>query len=585
VNLFPRRLSSCFVFGVLVAVRVHAHPETMSGADLALADASRKNETAAPAPANSCVLHLRLEDATSHQPVGGMVRVTPLQDGAVPLALAGLFERPAGWFSTSSTAEIKLPPGRFQVEATRGTDTLVSRQVVECLAGTPRNVVLTLTRFYHPEARHVYSGNTHLHLLLHSGPKVGVELQDRRDTDDYLRTVGASDGLDLVYVSYLTAPGAKIISNEYTEEDLQGLSKGPTLFANGVEHRHGGVRVKVAPMERDGSVKRTKAYPLDSSVVSMTYGHVLLLDLAKRSMLASVGPGLSDNSRATDGVPLRDGINDARRQGGAIIWCHGSMGLEDIPDWIAGLIEAQNIYDGGSEGTFDTVYYPYLNAGLKVPFSTGTDWGITDFSRVYVPALSGFSSKIFLQQLTAGRSYITNEPFLEFEVGGSSSGDTLALAQPGTVHVRGRAFGRSDFTRLQVVSNGKVVHEVASRTVDGHYEAAVDLDLPVGESGWLALRIPPDRPYEYRSKYSGPGTNIFGKAIFAHTSPVYVSVAGQLVFNRSAVELLLTRLQDALKQIDKTGRFANEAERSGIRRIYTDAAASLQATLDARGRH
>jgi hypothetical protein len=188
-----------------------------------------------------------------------------------------------------------LPPGRYRVEATRGTDTLVASATIDCAANGTQDCLLQLQRFYRPEERQLHSGNTHLHLLLHSGPKVGVDLHDRRETDDYLRTVGASDALDLVYVSYLTAPGAQIISNEYTDDDLRRLSTGPTQFVNGVEHRHGGVRSKIAPVTVEGSVKQTKAYPLDSSIVSMTYGHVLLLDLAKRSMLASVGPGLADN--------------------------------------------------------------------------------------------------------------------------------------------------------------------------------------------------------------------------------------------------------------------------------------------------
>lgn len=557
-----------------MTVRLGAHSETVVAADLKLADGSRVAGDAVAA--NSALVHIRLEDADSGQSLNGLVRVTPLGDSAVPVVLAGLFERPAGWFAMSSPAEVKLPAGQYRVEATRGIDTLVASATIGCEANADQDLVLTLKRFYRPEQQGLRSGNTHLHLLLNSGPKVGVDLHDRGETDTYLRTVGAADALDLVYVSYLTAPGANIISNDYTDEDFRRLSAGPTKFVNGVEHRHGGVRVKVAPVE---SVKRTKAYPLDSSIVTMTYGHVLLLDLAKRSMLASVGPGLADNSQVTDGVPLRDGMADARRQGGAVIWCHGTMGLEDIPDWFAGLIGAQNIYDGGSEGTFDSVYYPYLNAGLKVPFSTGTDWGITDFSRVYVQASSAFSSKVFLHELTEGRSYITNEPFLEFEAGGSGAGGTVEFAQPGQVHVRGRAIGRSDFVRVQVIADGKVVHEAPSRMVDGHYEAAVEVDVKFARSGWVALRVPPVRPYEYRSKFSGPGTNILGKAIFAHTSPVYVNVAGLPVFNRDAVELLLVRLREALKQIDEMGTFADDKERAGIRRIYTEASESLQAML------
>ncbi|HVT73706.1 MAG TPA: CehA/McbA family metallohydrolase [Lacunisphaera sp.] len=571
--------ASVWLAGGVLAVTAPAHEQTLpaAGEARALAEAGPQAADPAQAAADTCRLRVRLEDAATHAPIGGLIRVTPL-DGGAPAVLAGLFERPAGWFSMPATAEVRIPPGRYRVEAIHGIDSEVAHRSVECRPDAPTDVVLPLVRFYDAAAAHLHSGNTHLHLLLHSGAKMGVDLHDRAESDAYLHTVGASDGLDLVYVSYLTAPGAVIISNEYTDEDFAHLSEGVTRFVNGVELRHGGKRVEERP-PAGAAVRETKLYPLDSSRSSLTYGHVLLLDLVKRSMQASIGPGLSADPAATDGVPLRAGILDGRHQGAGIVWCHGTMGLEGVPDWVAGVIDAQNIYDGGTEGTFDTVYYPYLNAGLKVPFSTGTDWGITDFNRVYVAAAPALSSQAFLHELTEGRTYITNEPLLEFQAGGESSGGTIKLAAAGQVTVRGRAVGRSDFVRLQLVQDGRVVREAPCRPVGGHFEAELEADVPVAQSGWLALRIDPIQPYEIRSRYSGRGINVLGKAIFAHTSPVYVSVAGRPVCDRAAVVVLRDRVDAALKRIEEGGTFASEAERAGIRRLYVEARDSLDALL------
>ena len=87
-----------------------------------------------------------------------------------------------------------------------------------------------------------------------------------------------------------------------------------------------------------------------------------------------------------DDRPLRPGIDDARGQGGTVIWCHNSMGHEDVLNALTGRLHALNVFDGraAGTGTFEETYYRFLNVGLKMPISTGTDWFIYDF-RVYVP--------------------------------------------------------------------------------------------------------------------------------------------------------------------------------------------------------
>lgn len=555
---------------VCLPLRAHHDTRPEGPREIGLADASRQ-----PLVVGTPNLSLRWADGK-----GGLVRVTP-QGGTEALALPGLFERPAGWHSMPGAAELVVPAGNYRIESTRGISAGVREDRVEVGPSRVNHVSLEADSFVDPGLGPLRAVNTHLHLLLRARLKMGVDLISRDQADAYLRTVGESDDLDLVYVSYLTQAGLEIVSNDYTADDLRAFSSGATRFVDGIEHRHGGVRVTDPGAPRLQTGKET-VYTQDNSRVAMSYGHVLLLGLDRHRVTASLGPGMSDEPAATDGTPLRDGLRQARADGGAVVWCHGSQGAEWIPSWVGGWLHAQNIYDGGTEGTFETVHYPLLNAGLRVPFSTGSDWGVWDFSRVMVDSREPLTHAGFLQALAAGRAYITNEPLLEFTVEHAHAGDTLALAAGRSVRVRGRAMGRSDFIRLQLVYNGRVVHETSAHRSGGHHQAELNVDVPLTEPGWLALRVPPEKPYTIRSRYAGPGVNLFGKAIFAHTSPVYVTIAGRGRSERAAVEALSLRLEAALAEIDQHGRFRDQAERDALRRLYLEARENLRARLETR---
>src|SRR5258708_38698639 len=96
-------------------------------------------------------------------------------------------------------------------------------------------------------------------------------------------------------------------------------------------------------------------------------------------------------------------------------------------------------------GTFEENYYRYLNVGQPLPISTGTDWFLYDFARVYARVPGTLTIPAWLDALKAGRCQVTNGPLLSLKVNGRGSGDVLALEQPGTVKVEATAVGRHDF--------------------------------------------------------------------------------------------------------------------------------------------
>ena len=46
-------------------------------------------------------------------------------------------------------------------------------------------------------------------------------------------------------------------------------------------------------------------------------------------------------------------------------------------------VDALNVFDGARIGTYEDGYYRYLNIGIRLPISTGTDWFLYDLARVY----------------------------------------------------------------------------------------------------------------------------------------------------------------------------------------------------------
>ena len=289
------------------------------------------------------------------------------------------------------------------------------------------------------------------------------------------------------------------------------------------------------------------------------YGHVLLLHLKELIRPMSIGPDIMDSG--TDAPALRPGIERARRQGGSAIWCHNAQGTEDIPSWLAGLLDAQNIFDGGNTGSYEDTYYRYLNIGLKTPFSAGSDWFIEDFARVYVPMDGPLTSADWLGKLAAGRSYITNGPFLEFRAANQGLGDTIRLEAAGEVAVVARALGRKAFQRIELVYNGEIAASAPSRAVEGHFEATMNLRLRLDKPGWLALRLAPDEV----------GNNEFDHTLFAHGSPIYIEIGDRGIFRPDVAAGLVEEMRRSMRTILEKARFDDDNAREQVLRIYRDA--------------
>ncbi len=484
---------------------------------------------AAGAPQTATV-RVEVRDAATGQLAPANVRVYLKDSNEAfiprdPRTATGLYRTPE-WYTLQATDELELPAVPVRIEAFRGIEWSVAETELALSPGGQHAVRLELSRIHDIAKENWVSGNTHLHL----------QQTDRAYADRYLRTVSLTDEVRILFVSYLERAGDdhRYISNLYRPADLIKLGGGSAAlqFGWGQETRH------------------------NFGAFGEGYGHVLLLDLD--ALIEPVSTGVSLRGAGShDGVPVAAAIEQAHELGATVIWAHNDFGLEDIPNWVAHRVHAQNIFDGGDASHYDTSFYRYLDLGLQVPFSTGTDWFMTDLMRVFVQVEGEPTIESWLRELRAGRSFITNGPLLYLNAGNHAIGDVIDGRVGDVVRVIARSIGRADFKRLELVYNGRVIHAAAARKQGQAFNAEIDFPLEITEPGWMAVRIPWHN-----------NTNMLGEVLRAHTSPIYIEVDGERRFDINTARGLIEEMRESMNTLLAKGVFANEGDRQAVLDVY-----------------
>lgn len=490
---------------------------------------------------------VRLVDADTGDALPGLVRVTP-KGKADPLPLPGLYDRlrglkaskaAAGWHVVPAKGgRTALPRQPLRVEAVSGLESASASVAVDLADDSVKEIVLKLPAVFRPEKEGLAAANTHLHL----------RSLTKEDAEEYLRQIPAADRLAVTFISYLERKDddKSYVTNHYPVGEVKALRGGAVLFDNGEEHRH------------------------NFEPYGQGYGHVLFLGLSKLVRPVSLGKGITGGG--DDDRPLKLGIDEARKQGAAVIWCHNASGYEDVPSALAGRFDAINVFDGTRVGAYEERYYRFLEVGLRLPISTGTDWFVYDFSRVYARPEGALTIASWLAALKAGRNVATNGPLLRLKVGGKAVGEVLALDGAGEVVVEAEGVGRHDFERLQLVHDGKVVQEAKAEKKGAGNAARLTRRAKIDGPGWFAARV------ETKAR------NELDNQLFAHTSPVYVDVEGRRRFDPDAAEALSKRLEESRAAVAAKGTFTSGRAKAELLAVYAAAADDLRARARRRGK-
>ena len=121
----------------------------------------------------------------------------------------------------------------------------------------------------------------------------------------------------------------------------------------------------------------------------------------------------------------------------------------------------------------------------------------------------------------AGRTSISSGPFLRLAVDGQEPGDVIRMGSPGSLEVTARAQAAQPvISDVELVVDGRIV--AAVERPSGTMDLEITERVPVERGTWIAARS--------RSRHVIGSA--FTTSMAAHTSPVYVEVAGRPLIPR-----------------------------------------------------
>ncbi|QXD26115.1 CehA/McbA family metallohydrolase [Opitutia bacterium ISCC 51] len=198
------------------------------------------------------------------------------------------------------------------------------------------------------------------------------------------------------------------------------------------------------------------------------------------------------------------------------------------------------------------LYYRMLNCGVRLPLIGGTDKmsaarPVGSVARTYAK-VDEWTHDGLMNGIREGNTFVSNGPLLFFSANRASMGGELKFSGEGPfmIEIRGRCITQRPVNYLQVVHNGKVIHEV--RTEDYQLRLKLFLELNVTESGWIALRAGADQP---------DPEDWWNYTMAAHTSPIYITVSDESPSNAEDAEYLLARLDKTLEWVETEAIWSN----------------------------
>ena len=421
------------------------------------------------------------------------------------------------FFYCDGEFELSVARGAVDIIVERGTEYAPLHQTLYAPVQGVVEVDLLLRRWIDLPQENWYPGNTHIHY---------DELESR--PEERLRLEPEVNDLSTTAISILQRGQIPYASNKFPIGFMIDFSTDHRQVDCGEESRHN---------SGHGG-----------------YGHVMLLNL--RNLVEPASRGDLVSAFDPDYPPLCHACDDARTQGGIVIWCHNGRGLEAPVAAGLGKLDAFNLFDPCWKDVEYDIWYRLLNCGIRLPASTGSDWYVCSNNRVYVQTEDSFTYSSWLEGLRAGRTFITNGPALWLEVEGEGPGAQIAVSDRASVVVKWRSHYPLD--RIEVVHDGEVACARELRETAESREGAWVVDVNLEGDGWIAARV------------FGSARDSFRQAVYAHTSPVYLGSGLPVAKVGAAAECFRRGIEESSALIERDGRFARDEQREEVLHLFNE---------------
>lgn len=421
----------------------------------------------------ACRIHMRTSDGIPVAPYG---HHTPINSGGGTWNLdIGGDVRIGGrtYAAIDGECEGWVPVGELTVELACGFE-YRSVETVVTIAPGQKHLALTLVRIADMAAVGYAAGDTHLHFI----SSQGAELEAR----------------------------------------CEGVAVANLLLSQWGQHYSSKEEFTGRP--RQSNDRRVVVYAGQENRSNML-GHIHLLGM--RRQIVPWCTGGAEEAAMGGGLEtmLSHWADECHAQGGIVILAHFPVPNGEIAAMIAtGRADAIEMiaHDPYNVGE----YYRYLNAGYRLPIVGGTDKMTADVAvgqiRTYARIADARTPDyaVWLEAIKCGDCFVTSGPLLQLSADQRPPGSELVVRSGQRLRIRADAVSIFPLARLELVVNGEVVHCEAREGVE---RIAFEIDLPIKEASWLAVRC-----------FAGPiQTNhhdVWQRPIMGHTSPIYVGVDG-----------------------------------------------------------
>lgn len=482
-------VAALFVFALVHSAQV-SRDATLS---VRIVDAA----TGRPTP-----VRITLQDSQGVRPhVRGALAVS---DSALPIprqAIAVLWGQqdraegyalqPDGSFYVDGAFEVRLPPGGYTLAISKGFEYIKRSETLNLTPGTATSREFRMERWSNLPSKGWFSSDDHIHLRRSPG-----------DDRSILRWIAAED-ID--------------VGNMLQMGDFWTTYFSQYAFGDKGRYQEAG-RVVVSGQEEPRTPE---------------IGHTISLGARE---FVRMSRDYYSFDRLFDRVHELGGVTGFAHQGMSFHGYRG-MALNTLQGKTDFLELAQFCVPEGPLAVEH--YYRFLNLGYKLTALAGSDfpWCGPKFAQIgnarfYAYAGGGFSYERWFAALQAGHTFVTTGPMLFLTVNGKMPGDTLDVQRGARLRVSAEAFGHAGQVPLrsvELIAHGKVI----GRSADANpAHMVVNLDVPVEQGMWIAARAD-----------AGPGQ-------VAHTTPVYVTVAGGGFGNPQTMQRNVEIAEGYLKEIE-----------------------------------
>lgn len=478
-------------------------------------------------------LRLKLQDKANSK--SAVARICLEQkDGGYPAPPGAIWRlyREFAHFYVRDQVEFEVPAGSYSLRAWHGPEYRVTALSFDVKPDAVNDQTIVLESWADPNGKGWYSGDNHIHANYGYG--------EYHNSPATMADMIAGESLNI---------GNFMVAN----------SDSDTVFDRGF------FRGRPDPL----STPRHVLY-WNEEMRSTIWGHLTLVNL--KQVVEPVFTGFKDTTNPYD-IPSMSTISEyTRRQGGVVNYTHPASRIDDLyrGAYVAkglpiyaplGKIDTMDVMGSGDRPS-TALFHRLLNCGIRITASAGTDvflnrtrsW-LPGGERVYVKVDGPLTYDKWIAGLKAGRSFVSNGPILEFSVDGLQIGDTLKLKDAGMVKVEASAASQYPLDRIEVLYNGQVVANgaPAKDAQAGLVLSELEKRIPLNRSGWLALRV------------SGPSVpDVKGEAVYAHTSPIYVSVAGKPAGSAEDARYLLQWIDKLWTTVQERDRIPGEQRKAEI---------------------